>query len=185
MITMNNPGSHYPKNTRLRGYDYAQNGAYFLTVVTAGRAHLFGEIGERGVGLSAYGEIAREEWLRSAILRPELYLGEFVVMPNHIHGIVVITDAQTQISADMVDCAHRKAQLSRAKRSIGSLVAGFKSAVTARINAVHCSTGISVWQRGYYDHVIRNEYEFDRITEYIALNPFRWAEDSENISSPL
>jgi REP element-mobilizing transposase RayT len=154
-------------------------------VVTHQRECLFGEIVDGVVRASAHGEIVSEEWLRSALVRPEIELDTFVVMPNHIHGILIVRDQS------MGDGAHGRAHKPsrprsapvRAPRSLGSFVAGFKAAATKRINALRGTPGVPVWQRNYYEHVIRNEEELNRIRQYIMDNPAGWAEDPENATS--
>jgi len=169
------PARHHRRSIRLPAYDYTQPGAYFVTVVTYQRECLVDEIADGQVRLTRYGEIVHSEWLRSAQVRPEIGLDEFVVMPNHIHGIVIIRGA-------VLVGAHGRAPLHpyRSPRSLGSFVAGFKSAATKRINALRRMPGVPVWQRNYYERVVRNEEELNRIRQYILENPLRWAEDPEN-----
>ena len=163
------------RSIRLTGYDYAQAGAYFITICTQDRECLFGEVVDGEMHMNAAGKIVYEEWLRTEAIRSEVKLDVFQVMPNHIHGIVFIT-------GDRVDHvgAHGRAPLRRAPKSLGSLVAGFKSTVTKRINQMRCTPGQPVWQRNYYEHVIRNERELDAVRQYIVDNPARWPEDREN-----
>jgi len=171
------PERHHRRSIRLRGYDYAQAGYYFVTMVAHQRACLFGEIADGQMRVSACGEIVQEEWTRSPQVRAEIDLDVFMVMPNHLHGIVVIRDDVG---------AHGRAPLPpgggprRAPRSLGSLVAGFKSAVTKRVNEVRGTPRLPVWQRSYYERVIRNERELEAIRQYIVDNPTRWAGDAEN-----
>ena len=169
---------HNRRSIRLPGYDYAQAGAYFVTLVTHQRQCLFGEIVDGAMLVGSHGDTVKEEWLRSAEVRREIELDAFVLMPNHIHGIVVIRDQSTVVGA------HGRAPLPpmphRPPRSLGSFVAGFKSAVTKRINEIRGTAGLPVWQRNYYDRVIRDEEELSRIRQYIIDNSARWAEDPEN-----
>ncbi len=168
---------------RLRGWDYTQPGAYFVTICTHERVHLFGEIVDGDMRLNAFGEIVWEEWFRSAEIRAEIELfpDEFVVMPNHIHGIVWIveTDDGNGYRDDTVG-AHGRAPLHRPPRSLGSFIAGFKSAVTKRINALRGTPGARVWQRNYWEHIICNERALNAIRRYIAENPPRWHLDRHN-----
>ena len=172
------PAKHHRRSIRLRGYDYRQAGAYFVTVVTHQRQCLFGEIVDGETRVSRYGHTVREEWLRSAEIRCEIELDAFVVMPNHIHGIVVIRHQSTDVGA------HGRAPLPpaphRPPRSLGSFVAGFKSATTKRINEIRRTPGLPVWQRNYYEHVIRNDDELNHVRQYIIDNPGHWGEDREN-----
>lgn len=172
---------------RLQGYDYTQPGAYFVTLVTYQRNVLFGEIIDGEVKLNRKGEIVQEEWFASVNNRKEIRLcpEEFVVMPNHVHGIVWIAyDGARAVGVDGLVGADgrpplRQPPTTRMKpRSLGSFIAGFKSSVTKRIRDELNETGI--WQRNYYDRIIRNEKELNAIRRYIESNPLNWAEDDEN-----
>ena len=167
------PEKHHRRSIRLRNYDYSRAGAYFITVCTDGRELLFGEVIDGEVELNELGRIAAEEWLKSARIRIEIELDAWVVMPNHVHGIVIITDGRCRGDRLVAPSGPRP-------RSLGAMMAGFKSAVTKRINTMRGTPGASVWQRNYYEHVIRNESALDRIRQYIADNPARWSEDPEN-----
>jgi REP element-mobilizing transposase RayT len=165
------PEKHHRRSIRLRGFDYATAGAYFVTLCSFDRACLFGQVVEGVVRLSSAGQIVQEEWLASAELRTEIALGEFLVMPNHLHGIVHIL--ATQNGPPML-CRGAWPQ----PRSIGALVAGFKSSCTKRINEQRNHPGSPVWQRNYYEHIIRDAADYERIAEYIAINPLRWDTDT-------
>jgi putative transposase len=174
---------HHRRSIRLKGYDYGRMGAYFITICTQDRACLFGTVVDGRMQLNECGAIVREEWFRSAQIRQEIELSaeEFVVMPNHIHGIVWIVDsAGAGIGAPGPGGAHGRAPLHRQPRSLASFIAGFKSAVTKRINEHRDTPGASVWQRNYYEHIVRNEESLARIREYILTNPLRWHLDQEN-----
>jgi len=174
------------RSLRLAHYDYTQAGAYFITLCAFQRELSFGEIVSGEMRLSKAGQIAAAEWERSAIVRPNVALDVFVVMPNHLHGIIVLMDTpvgatrRSTVDVPSTVGAHSRAPLHRPPRSLGSFVAGFKSAVTKRINALRGTPGRPVWQRNYYEHVIRDEHDLARIREYIAGNPARWAEDEDN-----
>jgi len=165
---------YHRRSVRLKGYDYSQVCAYFLTVCAYDRLCLFGEIENGLMSLNQYGEIVAEEWLRSAVVREEIECGEFVVMPNHFHGIVHIV----QSDFNTKNRAYCHTPLRSPSRNLGAMVRGFKSAVTNRCNEIRHTVGISVWQRNYYEHVIRDDADYNRIVEYILENPQRWMEDS-------
>jgi len=169
------PQEHHRRSIRLKGYDYSQAGAYFVTIVTWQRECLFGKIEQGRMGLNEIGEIVREEWERTAVVRQNVELGEYVIMPNHVHGILVFVD-------DGVGATRRVAPTSQTLQSgsLGAIMAQFKSIVTKRINGLQNVSGRPIWQRNYYEHIIRNEPEMDRITRYIESNPLRWMEDNEN-----
>lgn len=161
------------KSIRLPEYDYTEPGAYFITILTHRREHLFGEAEGGVMRLSKYGLIIEEEWLRSAIVRAPWEFREYVVMPDHFHGIVVITDT---LDVRVHSCAplHDEAGdrvFHRLPRSLGSFVAGFKAACTSRINNVRDTPRQPVWQRNYYEHIIRDDHELEAITAYIENNP--------------
>jgi REP element-mobilizing transposase RayT len=161
---------------------------YYLTLAAYRKEHLFGVVHAGGMMLNACGEIVREEWLRSARLRSEIALDEFVIMPNHLHGIVVIRKSfdASAFSSSIDECeaalpSHPELEWTgRPPRSLGSLVAGFKSAVTVRINALRSAPRSPVWQRNYHDHIIRNEPDLHRIRRYIRENPLKWDADPDN-----
>jgi len=169
------PTRHHRRSVRLPAYDYAQAGAYFVTMVTHRRQCLFGEIADGRVTLNPCGQVVEDEWLRSTQIRPGIRLDTFIIMPNHIHGIVVMGEQTTVVGA------HSCAPLPyRPPRSLGSFIAGFKSAATKRINEIGGAPGHLVWQRNYFERVIRNEEELNRVRQYINDNPERWEEDREN-----
>jgi REP-associated tyrosine transposase len=192
-------------SVRLPAFDYGQDGAYFITICTHRRANLFGTIDHGRVALTAAGQIAWDEWLRSPTIRPELTLGAFVVMPDHVHGIVIVNhagivgahgraplpdpprhpnhEACPNIAgahgrASLPDPAHRgiariNGMPTSPTRTVGTFVRGYKCAVTVATNIARRSPGISVWQRNYFEHVIRTEHSFHAITQYIKDNPRR------------
>ncbi len=171
------PARHHRRSIRLKGYDYTQPGAYFITICTHDRACLFGEVVEGQMRLNDLGQVVKEEWFRSAEIRKEirLFADEFVVMPNHIHGIVwIVEHGNVGIVGAHGRAPPQHLPLHRAPRSLGSFVAGFKSATTRRINEIRQTPRAPVWQRNYYEHIIRNEDALHRIRQYIAANPLRW-----------
>jgi putative transposase len=176
------------RSIRLKNYDYSQNGAYFITICTFNRELLFGNIaGARGsvplqMELNEYGKIVYNDWYHTPEIRKTIILDQFVVMPNHIHGIIIIaeeTDTTLRIKG-----TQQRAPAERfgkpTSNTIPSIIRGFKSATTARINRLRNSAGNPVWQRNYYEHVIRNDTELSEISEYILYNPAKWAGDKEN-----
>jgi len=171
---------HHRRSIRLRGHDYSQSGFYFITVCTAQRECLFGNIVDGEMVLNEYGQMVRDEWAKTASIRREITLDEYVIMPNHFHGILVIADgrgdrpvARTKTNS----VAGTKPQSGPMPRSIGAFVAGFKSAVTQRINTKRQTPRQPVWQRNYYEHIIRNDAELNNIREYIRNNPAQWELD--------
>lgn len=192
-----NPDIHKRKSNRLQDYDYAQPGAYFVTICAYKRECIFGNIVNGETHLNDIGIIVAEEWIKTAAMRQNVELDAWVVMPNHFHAIVMISDHpestynnQRNTTANVgAHCmrpngsnrknrAHSSAPLQREPRCIGSIMGGFKSAATKRINQWCKSPSTPVWQHNYYEHIIRNEADLHDIREYIQNNPLRWEEDS-------
>lgn len=170
MGTGSRPTTGHRRSLRLPAHDYAGHATYFITVCSADRMPLFGEVIEGTMRLSCEGQIVREEWQRSASLRSEIVLDAWVVMPNHLHALVLFTG----------DDGVASVSLPRPDRSLGALLAGFKSAVTSRIRAETNSPDAVVWQRNYYEYIVRGNGSLERIRGYIAANPSRWHLDREN-----
>ncbi len=182
---MYDPERHRRRSVRLGDVRYTEPGVYFITVCTYERACLFGEVVEGGVRLHAFGEIVREEWERTGVVRPYVALDAFVVMPNHVHGIIgIVGDGMgpVQIAKSggcrgAARCAPTTVRTNVEAGSLGAIVRSFKSAVTKRINEVRGTPGAAVWQRNYWEHIVRNGRDLERIRRYIAENPGRWGED--------
>jgi REP element-mobilizing transposase RayT len=244
-----NPAIHHRRSIRLQGYNYGQAGLYFITICAWQRQHIFGSIQAGEMQLSSFGEIARDEWLRTSQLRSNIELAEFVVMPNHLHGIIAIVErsdwgtrrraptgisaeqinqeaaqsvrgtpprapteisaeqinqeatqsvrgtpprAPTEISAEQINQEATQSGWSTPPRApteafgkptsntIPTIVRGYKAAVTKQINILRNSPQCPVWQRNYYEHIIRSEANYLRIAAYILDNPRRWDQDSLN-----
>ncbi len=167
------PRRHHRRSIRLKGYDYARAGAYFVTLCTKDRACLFGDIVDGLMVLNEAGRVVEECWNDIPAHFHQIILDAFVVMPNHIHGILRIVDAVG--AKDVSPLPSRRPGTSN---TIGSVIRGFKIGVTKWMRA---NTDIQeLWQRNYYEHVIRDESSLRRIREYIAKNPASWADDEEN-----
>jgi len=179
------------RSVRLPDVNYGRSGFYFVTLVTQDRAHIFGRVIDGQVHLSSADEIVRDEWLRTPVIRPGVNLDEWIVMPNHFHTIIGIDSEAHRDNRYGRVGAHRSApcpssgvpMLSRAPRSLGSIIAQFKSVTARQINTIRDSQGVRVWQRGYDEHIIRNEVELDKVREYIRNNPRNWDTDPENPGS--
>jgi putative transposase len=190
-----NPDKHHRRSIRLQEYDYSGSGSYFLTICAYQRQCLFGEVVNSAMILNEFGAIVADEWEKSAIIRPTLELDTWVVMPNHFHGIVTINNpvgannnpvgAQSfaPLQFTHIDDQHSY-ELHRKPRSLGSFVAGFKTSVTRRINAIRETPNIPVWQRNYYEHIIRDEETWQRLRQYIANNPISWELDQLHPDNP-
>jgi REP element-mobilizing transposase RayT len=170
------PQRHHRRSIRLRGYDYSRAGAYFVTVCTHNRECLFGEIVDREMVLNDAGKIVADEWMKIAKIRNEIELDQWIVMPNHIHGILVINDPVGAIHESPLQMTVTQ----RRNMALPKLIGRFKMLSSKGINEMRGTPGRPVWQRNYYEHVIRNDDEMNRAREYIINNPAKWALDREN-----
>jgi len=162
------PEIHHRRSIRLRGYDYSQPGSYYVTLCTQGKEHLFGQIVEGEMHRDELGDYVAGCWQWLAKQYPYVVLDEWTVMPNHLHGIIVITDGTG---------GSRTAPTKR--KPLGRLIGAFKTVSTDRVNEMRGTPGSLLWQRDLYEHIIRNEDELNKIREYIRTNPLRWASDPE------
>jgi REP element-mobilizing transposase RayT len=158
------PDKHHRRSIRLKGYNYAQSGAYFVTICTWQRQCLFGEIINKKMHLNTYGEIIQCYWDSLLKHHDDLELDEFIIMPNHVHGIIILIDNP--------GCKKR--------HGLPEIIRGFKTFSARRINKIRRLSGVPVWQRGYYEHIIRNEKSLMAIREYIINNPLSWEKDEYN-----
>ncbi|MCL2510864.1 MAG: transposase [Bacteroidales bacterium] len=194
------PTIHHRRSIRLKGYDYSQAGMYFVTICCQNMICRFGRIENGEMILNAAGEIVRNEWIKSAEIRKEIEIHEYIVMPNHFHAIVEIVgtygirpknDNATTVgtygirppnndettvgangirpnNADNKSVCHTP--LRSPSKTLGALVRGFKSSVTKQL-------GFSVWQRNYWENIIRNDKSYQYIANYIINNPVKWGND--------
>jgi REP element-mobilizing transposase RayT len=170
------PAVHHRRSVRLQGYDYSRAGAYFITICTRNRTCLFGAINYEKMVLNDAGQIVVDEWMKTAEIRRQIKIDEFVVMPNHFHGIVWVRDANGRGTARRAPTTME--QFGKpVSGSIPTIVRSFKSAVTKRINELRRTPGAKLWQRGFYEHIIRNEPELNRIRQYIMDNTIKWSLD--------
>ncbi len=197
------PEKHHRRSIRLRNYDYSQPGAYFLTICTYQRECWCGEIKNGQMCLNQLGKIVANEWLKTPKIRPNFQLDEWIIMPNHLHGIVIINDylnnqnkrdlgVNNQNRPDLgvnnqnsvnnqnrPDLGARNAPLRQKPNSLSSFIAGFKSAVTKRINLLRQNINVPIWQRNYYESIIRDERSLAAIRAYIIKNPSCWQNDPD------
>jgi putative transposase len=186
------PEKHARRSIRLKGWDYSQPSWYYVTICTHHRACLLGVVVQDEMRLSEIGEITREEWLRTPLIRPEVVLDEWVIMPNHLHGIIILRDDRNgdhTVGANGDSPQRARSQTTSTmpfrspSRTIGAIVRGFKSAVTKRANVFGNRPGTPLWQRNYYEHIVRDEDDLFRIRMYIRSNPLKWALDEKNPES--
>ena len=165
---------HQRRSIRLKGYDYSSPGAYFITICTHRQRCLFGNIVEGSMQLNRMGRIAHACWKAIPDHFPHASLDAFVVMPNHVHGIVSITSLLS-VGAKNFSPPQSAQQPRGTSKTIGSIIRGFKIGVTkwTRQNtSIH-----TVWQRNYWEHIVRSEPELNGLREYIHNNPARWSLD--------
>jgi REP element-mobilizing transposase RayT len=226
-------GRLHRRSIRLKGFDYTRAGAYFVTIVTHDRLSLFGEVVGGDMRFSPFGVVARQQW--ECLPHRFLHIGldEFVVMPNHVHGIIMIYDDDGMGTADLPDTRRGTADLPDTRwgtadlantrwgtadlpdtrrgtavrsndrgcepsrraptdpgtleqfgkpvpGSIPTIIRSYKSAVAYRLNLIRRTPGADVWQRNYYERIIRDEAEYHRIARYIIENPAQWETDDES-----
>ncbi len=200
-----NPDIHRRRSIRLKEYDYSQNGAYFMTICTWNRECLFGNILDGEIVLNDVGKMVQWIWDDLTNRFPIMELDEYVIMPNHLHGIIVMdcnrrgescirpendmhrgeSCIRPCVQADHKEGDHKDRPYGTTKNSIGRIIQAFKSITTHQYTIGVKQQGWPpyagrIWQRNYYDHVMRNEDELNRIREYIINNPLKWTEDENN-----
>lgn len=157
------PTLHRRRSIRLKEYDYAESGLYFFTMCCHEKKALLGRIENGEITPNEFGEIVRDTWLDLPNHYAGISLDEFVIMPNHIHGILRIEDA------------HAK------KQGLTEIIRALKTFSARRINALRGVSGVPVWQRNYYEHIIRDESSYLSIAEYIQTNPLQWEKDDYHV----
>jgi putative transposase len=162
------PIIHHRKSIRLQGYNYSLEGEYFVTICTKDKECIFGEVNGEEVRLSTIGEIAKRCWQEIPAHFFNTELDEYIIMPNHIHGIILINSGRGEVTSPLRGI------------TVGKIIAYFKYQSTKRINEIADTPGIKIWQRNYYEHIIRDEKDLDNTREYIYNNPVKWLYDEEN-----
>jgi len=165
---MYDPRIHHRQSTRLRGYDYAKAGLYFITICCHNRLCLFGDVVGGMMILNDAGKNADDCWMEIPAHFPNVTLHEYVIMPNHVHGIIELIGGG--VGVKNISPLHRHPR--SPSKTIGSIVRGYKIGVTKWFRN---NTDVqNVWQRNYYDHIIRDENSFEKISAYIRNNPSKW-----------
>ena len=181
-----NPNIHHRRSIRLKGYDYSQPGAYFITICTHQRECLFGEIIDGQMHLKNFGRIIQIHWGNLQKHHLHIKLDEFVIMPNHLHGIIILFN--DSVGAGLNDTFRSQTEQMTIKpapativqstnyqqKGIPEIIRGFKTFSARQINNIRSQKGVPLWQRNYYEHIIRNESDLNRIREYIVKNPQKW-----------
>ncbi len=174
-------GKYRIKSTRLKDWDYSLEGAYFVTICTKDREHFLGEIAEGVITQTEQSKIARECWLDLPNHYPNCVLDVFVVMPNHVHGIIIIDNQINSVetgfkpvsTTNRVNCINKR-------YSLFEIIRGFKTFTARKINDLQNTQGKPFWQSRFYDHIVRDENDLIRIREYIVHNPIKWDADRNN-----
>ncbi|TFG43346.1 MAG: hypothetical protein E4H43_01840 [Bacteroidia bacterium] len=195
-----NPNTHHRRSIRLKGYDYSQAGLYFITICVKDRECLFGEIIHGKIILNYAGKIADECWLKIPKHFPNAVLHEYIVMPNHIHGIIELKwndsvgtrhvvslpdNTENPVRARHVVSVHMQNQFSKPiPGSVSVIIQQYKSSVKRFCNKNDFSH--FQWQSRFYEHIIRNEQSYEHIADYIINNPKNWKDDDLfNFTSPI
>lgn len=178
------PNIHHRRSIRLQDYDYRDSGAYFITICTFGRESSLASIGDGEIILFPFGRIVEQCWLELPKRFSNVSLDAFVIMPNHLHGIIVIesegrgkASAHQRCTQTLNPGAGALPKTFRPRSisgSLASIIQAFKSTASRRIRRAQNNEGAPFWQRNYYEHVIRNEKSLDEIREYIESNPWNW-----------
>jgi len=179
------------RSNRLSGYDYSSPGAYFITICVDQRRCVLGRVIGSEMHNSRLGDEINHSWMRVPVRFPTAELDVFQVMPNHFHGIVVLTEAKADgaspIPTMMVPASTMAATAATVIRaglpSLSAIIGAFKSETGIACNRQLRIAGQQFWQPGFFDHIIRDDDELDRIRQYIVNNPAHWADDRENPDS--
>jgi REP element-mobilizing transposase RayT len=176
---------HRKSSPRKRDFDYSQPGAYFITICTQNKMHLFGEIVEEEMILNPIGKIILGCWYDLLKYYSNLELDQFIIMPNHVHGIIVIkapvgTGLALSKYAEKESTKPDSPRAVPTNQTLSNIVGRFKSVSTIQVNKFRSTPGTPIWQRSFFDRILRNENEWNRVRKYILQNPLNWNSDSEN-----
>ncbi|MBN2425140.1 MAG: transposase [Calditrichaceae bacterium] len=180
-----NLDKHHRRSIRLKGYDYSQPGWYFITICVQNREMLFGDMVDGKIILNDAGELVKNEWIKTDSIRENINIDYYVIMPNHMHGIIQIIEMPDIVGAHGYVPLQQRNMPQRqteqfgksTQNSIPTIIKLFKSTTTKQINRLQNTPGLKIWQRNYYEHIIRNELELNRIRQYIIENPLKWKND--------
>jgi len=170
----NNSANAQPrrKPQRLPDFDYSAEGAYFVTILTKGKRHVLGKILGKEIKLNETGDIVKRTWFDLPDHYPSVTLDEFIVMPNHVHGIIwILSESTLEKSVG----AGLKPALT--KPTLSEIVRGFKTFSARKVNELKFTSGKSFWHRGYHEHIIRNSDDLYQHRAYIQNNPLKWSLD--------
>ncbi len=179
------PHKHHRRSIRLQGYDYTASGIYFVTICVQNRHCVMGEVINGEMILSPIGRIVADAWCWLAEQYDYVMLGAWTVMPNHLHGLLMLVDMPTLGSGRGTSRrgGSRAAPTGKVK-PLGQLIGAFKTVSTKAINELQETPGTRFWQRNYYERIVRNEREQRAIEQYIYNNPATWPEDKLHPDAP-
>ncbi len=170
-------------SARLQSWNYGSNGSYFITICTKNREHFFGEIANGEMQLNELGQLAEKYWMEIPNHFPFVELGNFVVMPNHTHGILII-DKMDTINVETLQCNvsttnatnknEQMAKISPQSGTISTIIRSYKSVASKNARLIHADF---TWQSRFHDHIIRDSQSFENIQHYITNNPINWNKD--------
>jgi putative transposase len=195
-----NSQKHHRRSIRLKGYDYTEPGAYFVTICTSKREHLFGHIQDEKMHLNRYGEVIQFNWNNLPKIYPHVQLDEFVIMPDHIHGIIILKNDPVGAGSPTVESPTKNLykpaptiesptknphQPAQKRHGLPQIIRSLKTCSATRINQLRSTKGNPVWQRGYYEHIVRNEQALFNIRRYIINNPLKWQKDKLNSTTVI
>ncbi|AFZ35144.1 hypothetical protein Sta7437_1577 [Stanieria cyanosphaera PCC 7437] len=168
------------KSLRLPKYDYSANGAYFITICIKNRECLLGKVHDSQVILNEFGQIITNIWSSLSTRYEQIELDEFVVMPNHIHGIIIINSLETIHELSLQKSSAELSIKERRRMLLPKAIGYFKMNSAKQINQIRQAVRVSLWQSNYYEHIIRDETALNIIRTYIINNPLNWHQDLEN-----
>jgi len=154
MENFNLPNRH---SIRLKNYDYSSTGYYHVTICSYDRKNIFGDVKEHRVELSVCGQLVKAEWLKLKLAYKNIALDEFIIMPNHIHGIIMLKY--------------------KSNPTLGDIICRYKSITTRKYNKMNHTNGNVIWQLNYHDQIMRNEQHLYATQKYIMQNPLNWDKD--------
>lgn len=173
-ITLFDPRIHGRRTIRVPGYDYSSPGYYFITICTNNRKRLFGRIRNGHIKLNRFGKIVSDIWKRTEYIRTNVRIDESIVMPDHIHGIIQITDERADVGARPGLAPTRNGGPHCPAGSVGAIVGSFKSESTKTINRIRGISGVRIWQRNFYERILYDDGELWWYRNYIRDNPKHW-----------
>jgi len=181
-----NSEKHHRRSIRLKNYDYSNTGAYFITVCAYNRECLFGNMQTGKIVLNQFGQIISNKWNQIPKHFLNVQLDEFIIMPNHLHGIIIIVGAKHLTKEFSKNLQYRQKNASplhlngTKPGSLSAIMQNFQSVTTRKINQIRKTPGSKLWQRNFFEHIIRDEKELNQVREYVINNPLEWELDKEN-----